>query len=142
MGRLVYSQLTRIYLDTNLYIYLFENHPDYASAVEKIVLACKKYKIQILASNLIFAELLVAPLQQNDSVNTKLYKNLHRELPNFNAIPVTKQIGVKAAELRAKYNLKTPDAIHLATAICQETDAFITHDQKLKPVTEANILII
>jgi len=52
------------------------------------------------------------------------------------------EIATKAAELRAKYKLKTPDALQIAPAICRFSDYFLTNDKQLKIVSEVNVLIL
>ena len=57
-------------------------------------------------------------------------------------ISVNKNIARRAAELRAKYNLKTPDALHVATALETHCQAFLTNDMGLKRITEIQILVL
>lgn len=38
--------------------------------------------------------------------------------------------------MRAKYNIHTPDALQVATAIERQADYFLTNDLRLKAVTE------
>jgi predicted nucleic acid-binding protein len=57
-------------------------------------------------------------------------------------LDVDVEISTKAAELMAKYRLKTPDAIQIATAICYFSDYFLTNDKQLKIVSELNIMIL
>lgn len=47
-----------------------------------------------------------------------------------------------AASLRARYQLKTPDALDVATAIEMGCDAFLTNDAGIKRVTELHVLIL
>ena len=51
-------------------------------------------------------------------------------------------IARKASELRAKYNLRTPDAIQLATCMIGKADAFLTNDARLKVVKDVPIIVI
>lgn len=51
-------------------------------------------------------------------------------------VDVSRAIALKAAELRAKYRLKTPDAIHLATALEANCELFLTTD---KDFTKAHL---
>jgi len=37
---------------------------------------------------------------------------------------------------------KTPDAIQLAAAIHHATDCFLTNDKRLKPIREANVILL
>ena len=55
---------------------------------------------------------------------------------------ITSEIARCAADFRAKYNLKLPDALQIATAIVSNCEAFLTNDTKLKRVTELQVLVI
>lgn len=46
-------------------------------------------------------------------------------------VDVNEQIALLAAKIRADYNIKAPDAIHLASAIEAGAKTFITTDKKL-----------
>ncbi len=54
--------------------------------------------------------------------------------PNLSIVDVDYKIADIASRLRANYNIKTPDAIILATGISMNVDYFITNDIKLKSV--------
>ncbi len=46
-------------------------------------------------------------------------------------VDVNRQIALLAAKIRADYNIKAPDAIHLASAIESGAKVFITTDKRL-----------
>lgn len=48
----------------------------------------------------------------------------------------------RATELRAKYNLKTPDALHYATAINVGATVFLTGDRALSRCTEVPVEVL
>ena len=48
----------------------------------------------------------------------------------------------KATTLRATYNFKTPDSIHLAAAIFSRCKTFLTHDTALKKCSEIRVELI
>ena len=48
----------------------------------------------------------------------------------------------KVGYFRRKYNLRTPDAIQLTTAIESQAKIFMTNDIKFKKVTEIPVLIL
>jgi predicted nucleic acid-binding protein len=52
------------------------------------------------------------------------------------------QIEEGAARLRAKYNLRLPDALQMAAAISSGCDAFLTNNAQLERVTESKVLVI
>jgi len=53
--------------------------------------------------------------------------------PNLKIIPFTLDIAVRAAEIRSTYKLRTPDAIHLATAWENQATLFLTNDLDFPP---------
>ncbi len=57
-------------------------------------------------------------------------------------IPVTDDIAERAAFLRARYNIKTPDALQLATALLTGGKFFLTNDESLSSVEEIHVLIL
>ncbi len=59
------------------------------------------------------------------------YQKILTQSSTLEIVDVTKSISVKAAELRGKYNLKTPDSIQLATALEYPAHFFITNDNDL-----------
>jgi predicted nucleic acid-binding protein len=48
--------------------------------------------------------------------------------------PLDSATAVRAAELRAAYGVRVPDALHLATAVVSGAEIFITNDRGLKRV--------
>ncbi len=49
---------------------------------------------------------------------------------------------VAMSDLRARYKLRVPDAIHIGTALVYGATAFITNDLNLRCVTELEILVL
>ena len=59
-------------------------------------------------------------------------------------LPITDAIYDEALQLRARFRLKTPDALHLATAQHYGCTAFWTNDDRLKDAAGAlavNLLV-
>jgi uncharacterized protein len=48
----------------------------------------------------------------------------------------------RATELRATHGFRTPDAIHLATALVQHADTFLTGDASLKKCPGLEVALI
>ena len=133
------NEVDRVYIDTSIYIYLFENNPRFAAVSEQIFLDLVQQQTTIIASTLLITELLVAPIKEKQLELARIYKYLDDHIPGLEFIPLTREISILSAELRAKYNLKTPDAIHLATALATNIQLFITADKKIKNIKEINI---
>lgn len=95
-----------------------------------------------VSSTITLAEVLVQPLRAENSELAKQYEEILTSSRNFRLQPVTTSIARLAANLRGRYALKMPDALHVATAIEAGCDAFLTNDAAIKRVTEITVLIL
>jgi predicted nucleic acid-binding protein len=67
------------------------------------------------------------------------YEDILLNSTGFHLMPVDVVVARLAADLRARYNLTTPDALHLATAIEAGCEAFLTNDLDLRRVEEIRV---
>lgn len=132
----------RVTLDTMIFIYAFEAHPIYLSFVKPLFSEVEKGKIKAVTSTITLTECLVQPFRIKDMELVAHYKNLFHNLPHLSVIPVTEEIAEKAAWLRAQYQLKTPDAIQLATAFVSDSHVFLTNDEGLLTVKGIQVLVL
>ncbi len=99
---------------------------------------------QIIAcsATITLTEVLNLPIQQHANQLIKDYEDILQNSRGFQLIPIDSSIARIAADLRAKYRLKTPDALQIATALETKSDAFLTNDFQLKRVQELPIIIL
>ena len=57
-------------------------------------------------------------------------------------LPITRQILEAAAQVRATFGLKTPDAIHAATALIEGCTLFVTTDAAFRRIPGLNVAIL
>lgn len=129
-------------IDTNLFIYLFEKSNEYFGLCKEVFYSIEKGSYYGVTSVLLLTEVLTKPLKENDDKLVVLYKTFIKNFPNLTVREIDYKISVKAASLRAKYGLRTPDAIFIATAIKEGAQAFITNDIRLRKVTELDFIIL
>jgi predicted nucleic acid-binding protein len=132
----------RLGIETSPYIYFVENHPDYADKMEAIFELVETEAIEVTTSVLTLTETLMKPIQAEDKALIQAYRELLSETDYIHLLPVTAKFAAEAAKLRAKYNLRTPDALHIATAIKSGCNAFLTNDKGLQRVSELPILVL
>lgn len=132
----------KVGLDTMIFIYAFEEHPAYLPLLKNFFGALEKGKIEAVTSTLSITECLVQPYRRNDFGLAARYMVLFRNFPHLTIIPITDDVAERAAFLRAHYNLKTPDAIQLATAFISGSRAFLTNDENLASVEGIDILVL
>ena len=114
-----------IYLDTCIAIYLVEEHPSYHAQLEA---ALRGGELISSISPLVEMECLVLPIKkQRDDLIAKF----HQFFVAQRCLSMPEEVYRRAAELRARHNLKTPDALHLATAQYHNCTALWTNDDRL-----------
>jgi len=130
----------RIGLDTNVLIYYIEEHPFFLKKVELLIDKIEDGKAIGITSYVTLLELLVKPILEGKIDLTNQYKTI---LSNrLEMVPLDEAVSLKAAELRAKYGFRTPDAIQLASVIHKKGDVFITNDTGLKKTKEIKVLTL
>jgi predicted nucleic acid-binding protein len=131
-----------IALDTAPIIYYVEAHPEFGPKIRPILDAIIQGEINATVSSLAHTELLTLPLKNQDEHLIETYDQLLRGTKHLHTQPVTTDIARAAVVLRATYGLRTPDAIHMATAILANAECFITNDHKLCRVQEIKVLTV
>jgi predicted nucleic acid-binding protein len=96
----------------------------------------------VLAASLTLTEVLTKPIQVDNRRLQHQYRDFLLSTRNLNVVATDVIIAIKAAELRAAHNLKTPDALHVATAIMRGADAFLTNDAGIRRVDEITVLVL
>ncbi len=122
----------RLYLDTNVFIYFLNDFRPYAQELEEIIWRIEIGASQAVTSELTLAELLVQPFRSGNLEEELRCREAIKPRAGFSVQSVTMEILEKTARLRASISsLRTPDAIHLATALVTDCDAVLTNDRRL-----------
>lgn len=129
-------------LDTSIWIYHFEQHPQLAAAAGKIIESLEEGEFRGVASELTLLELTVRPLQLGRQDVADDYEVLLDYFPNFDLEPISREILLEAAALRARQRLRTPDAIQIATGLRTGATLAVTNDEGWRnfPLMETMIL--
>ena len=121
--------MSRVFWDTNLFIYLFEGTGALAKRVKDLRQAMLERGDQLQTSTLTLGEVLVKPVERGDEELARKYEEA------ITTTAVMLPLDVKAAKiyaaLRSDRALRAPDAIQLACAAAARVDLFITNDARL-----------
>jgi predicted nucleic acid-binding protein len=82
--------------------------------------------LRIALSALTLAQVLTGPLRAGQDALAQRYE---KALANYTVAPLGTAVAALAARTRARYGLKLPDAIQLATALNLEAAARVTHNR-------------
>lgn len=127
---------TKLALDTVTFIYFLEQHPIHFATVKELFCLIETAELTAVMSSLIFAELLVPAYRADDIKRVQTLVRLLTNFPNIQIIPLSPEISAEAARLRAVHNMRTPDAVHAATALKVSADAIITNDKGFLRLSE------
>ena len=134
--------LGHLYLETAPIIYYVEENQNYIALMEAVIEAIENTSLKATSSVLTLTEVLVHPLKHGNTQLVQTYQMILTNNSDLRLTPITSSIAKTAADLRARHNLRTPDALHLATAIESASDAFLTNDLALQRVTEITVLVL
>lgn len=115
-----------IYLDSCIVIYAVEDDSARGEAVRQRLADTGDEAVAI--TPLVMLECLVAPLRDDDLALVDHYR---RAFEQFRVLDCGAPEHLRAAELRARQGLRTPDAIHLATAQLSGCRELWTNDARL-----------
>jgi predicted nucleic acid-binding protein len=122
--------MSRIFWDTNLFIYLWEDYGALSQAVAELRTKMLRRRDQLLTSTLTLGEILVKPTVAG---NTQLCRKYEDALLSVAVlIPLDARVAKTYASIRRDRTLKAPDVIQLASAASVPTDLFITNDGRLQ----------
>ena len=115
-----------IYLDACLLIYLIERHERWSGPVADAVARAADARFGI--SPLVKCECLAGPLKRGDPVLERAYTELFEV---FMSLAMPEPVFLQAAQLLARFTLRTPDALHLSCAQYHRCAALWTNDDRL-----------
>ena len=127
-------------VDTNLFIYHFEDNPEFGPAASQLLEAAESGRWRLVASVLSLMEVLVLPKRQGREALCQRYRDLFQTFPNLTVLPVGPEVVELASDLRAHHRIRTPDALHLATASFAGAKAFVSQDSRLPYLTHLPVV--
>lgn len=121
----------KLFWDTNLFIYLWEEGP-FTAETQAFADWIISRDHKLITSSLTMGEILVQPHSRQNQARAKDYE---LAFDGLEIIPFDRRAASVFASLRAeKKSLRPPDAIQLACATIAEADAFITNDDRLSTI--------
>lgn len=134
--------VTRLALDTAPFIYFLERHPTYFPLARAIFARINSGAIEGYSSTVTIVEVLVLPKRHADRAIEQEYNEMLLDSDQITLVNLNAAIADTAADLRARHNLRTPDAIQIATALSANCEAFLTNDGRLRRVDELRVIVL
>jgi len=133
--------MARVFWDTNLFIYLFEQHPLHWEKVRDLWTSMRSRGDSLLTSTMTVGEILSKPLLSNRHAVYREYIGFFKS-GDVTVVPFDFEAALKFAEIRRDTRIRQPDAIQLACAAHAGTDLFLTHDDGLRGRVVEGVTII
>jgi predicted nucleic acid-binding protein len=132
MGTVSLPSAGRVYIDVPILIYSVERHPTYAAVLHRFWRSVAAGAVRVVVSELAILETMVLPLRLGDRTLIRDYESLFAR-PEIELRPIDRDVLREAAAMRAALpSLRTPDAIHGATARLAGCDVLLSNDRSLK----------
>jgi len=121
--------MSKVFFDTNFFIYLFEGVEPFRSQVLRIRKRMIERGDEIVTSAMTLGEVLVKPTKLGQASLIDEYDRAIRSTARV--VSFDSSVAWRYASLRATHTLRNADAIQLACASHCGVDLFITNDKEL-----------
>ncbi len=124
------TQHHKIGIDTSVFIYHFESNAKYLPLTTTILEGIQNGRWRAVTSVIALMEINVHPWRMGKPRIAQTYETLLTHFPNLRIIDTNRDIARKAAQIRATYNFRSADALHIATAINSGATAWVCNDKQ------------
>lgn len=132
---------SRVLLDSVSIVYYIEHNPRYDAAASEIMQRVYDGGLSAAVSVLALTEILVPAYRAGDARSARQVRSALHRIPNLEFVEVNQTIADIAARLRAAHSLRTPDAIHAATALRASVDWIISNDKTFRRVEPEGVRV-
>jgi len=129
-------------LDTAIFIYHFEENPAYLPLTRELLSSIEAGERKGVTSTITLMEIIVKPLALGQIDVARKYEALLANFPNLEIIDLDRDVIRLAAQLRAEYRIRPPDALQAAACLQHGAQAFITNDDLLKRLQDKIAVLV
>jgi predicted nucleic acid-binding protein len=122
------------YVDSAIVIYFLERADAFHTRATNWLAVFQAAGDELAVSDLSRLECRVGPLKRGDALLLAKYDGFFN-LPEVHRLPLTTAVYDRATAIRASYNFKTADTLHLAAAFEHGCASFLTNDARLSRFT-------
>jgi predicted nucleic acid-binding protein len=127
-------------LDTVVFIYFIEEHPRFLPIVESVFSAVASTRLPAIPSGVTLLETLVIPFRSGNTALAARYEALLTRSRGIRFMDLDRPLLRIAAQLRAVFSIKTPDALQLEAALSGGCSVYLTNDRSLPRIPGLEIL--
>jgi predicted nucleic acid-binding protein len=98
--------------------------------------------IEAITSTLTLLEVLVHPFRTKNDILAEKYRDILLYSGGLTTFEIFHEVSEMSSKLRAKYSIRTPDAIQIAVGLLYRASKFLTNDSALKKVSDIDVLVL
>ena len=132
----------RVCIDTSPFIYFIEKDPKYQNIIKPVFTEVETGNIDAITSTVTLLEVLVVPFRKNDMSMVQQYREILLNSKGLTTYEIFHDVSELSSKLRAKYSIRTPDAIQIAIGLKYEANFFLTNDVNLKKIKDIRVLVL
>lgn len=136
------SGTSNLAFDTAPLIYFVESNPSYVAVMREIFKLVDSGTVAAFTSVITLLEVLVRPKQAGRTDIEGQYRAILLHGRNLTLLPIGPIVAEIAADLRARFGIRTPDALQIAAAIDAGCDVFLTNDSVLQRVSRIKVIML
>src|SRR5512133_3717556 len=114
------TKLGTVGIDTPVFIYHLEAHEKYSALTEKSFSSMENGKWQGITSTITLMEINVHPWWIGREDVARKYETLLMNFPNLQIVDIDRDVARIAAQLRARFDIRPPDALQVAASLVME----------------------
>jgi predicted nucleic acid-binding protein len=144
MDRLVQklTKLKVIGIDTPLFIYHLEANQKYTDLTQKSFSSLENGRWRGVTSTITLMEITVHPWRVGREDVARKYETLLMNFPNLEIVNIDRDVARVAAQLRARFDVRPPDALQIAAGLVTGVQGFITNDRRLSGLQSLTEIIV
>ena len=136
------SEHSRVGLDANVLIYLFEDDGPRGRKAAALLDAMELGSIHGVLATIGLSEILTGPARRGDLAALERGVDEIRSTPGVSLQPLMAEIAIDAAVIRGARAVALIDAIHLASARAGGATAFVTNDRRLRSAPNLEVVYL
>jgi predicted nucleic acid-binding protein len=130
-----------VFLDVNIVIYAVERPPMFGPRAAARIARSTTAGDTFVVSHLIRMECLVGPLRTGSPVVLSQYNTFFGS-PHVRVVDITAAVCDRAAAIRATHRFAALDSLHLAAAVQNGGDVFLTNDTRLSRFPDLTVEVL
>jgi predicted nucleic acid-binding protein len=129
-------------MDTSVFIYHLKANESYSALTKSGFSSLEGGKWRGITSVITLMEISVHPWRMGREDIARKYETLLMNFPNLQVVEIDRDVARLAAQLRARYEIRPPDALQVAACLAKGAQGFITNDRRLSALQSLTEIIV